>query len=252
MLKFFRKIRQKLVAENRFSKYLIYAIGEIVLVVIGILIALQINNWNQTKKNRNKELEILRDLKVEFKMNKLDLEALISDHQGMLNATNKIMELIGKSDSTLEEHNIDSLLYLSIDYDDFNPKQSIIDESISSGTISLIRNDSLRSLIFVWKSMKEDLDETYRTMDEMSQTITLPYLAENGSMKNIDFYGILSSNGKSNFESKNPALFREVSFENVMDNQAWGLTNYLSKLKETEMIVDEIIRHTDNQINKAQ
>ncbi|RNC87986.1 MAG: hypothetical protein ED556_02005 [Winogradskyella sp.] len=50
MIKFFRRIRQKLVVENRFSKYLIYALGEIVLVVIGILIALQINNWNENNK----------------------------------------------------------------------------------------------------------------------------------------------------------------------------------------------------------
>jgi hypothetical protein len=50
MIKFFRKIRQKLLSENKFSKYLIYAIGEIVLVVIGILIALQINNWNEERK----------------------------------------------------------------------------------------------------------------------------------------------------------------------------------------------------------
>jgi len=47
MIKFFRKIRQQLLAENKFTKYLIYAIGEIVLVVIGILIALSINNWNE-------------------------------------------------------------------------------------------------------------------------------------------------------------------------------------------------------------
>ncbi len=54
MIKFFRKIRQKLLAENKFSKYLIYAIGEIFLVVIGILIALSINNWNQNKNEQNK------------------------------------------------------------------------------------------------------------------------------------------------------------------------------------------------------
>ena len=50
MIKFFKKIRQKLLSENQFSKYLIYAVGEIILVVIGILIALQINNWNEEDK----------------------------------------------------------------------------------------------------------------------------------------------------------------------------------------------------------
>ena len=53
MIKFFRKIRQRLLTENKFSKYLIYAIGEIILVVIGILIALQINNWNENRKLNN-------------------------------------------------------------------------------------------------------------------------------------------------------------------------------------------------------
>lgn len=50
MIKFFRKIRQKLLSEHKISQYLLYAIGEIILVVIGILIALQINNWNESRK----------------------------------------------------------------------------------------------------------------------------------------------------------------------------------------------------------
>lgn len=54
MIKFFRRIRQKMLSENNFSKYLIYAIGEIVLVVIGILLALSINEWNQNRKNLDK------------------------------------------------------------------------------------------------------------------------------------------------------------------------------------------------------
>lgn len=53
MIKFFRRIRQRLLSKNKFSKYLFYALGEIILVVIGILIALQINNWNEQRKNDN-------------------------------------------------------------------------------------------------------------------------------------------------------------------------------------------------------
>ena len=62
MIKFFRKIRQKLLSENKFSKYLLYAIVEIVLVVIGILIALQINNWNAEQKMGKEEIGILNNL----------------------------------------------------------------------------------------------------------------------------------------------------------------------------------------------
>ena len=76
MIKFFRKIRQKLLTENKFSKYLIYAIGEIILVVIGILIALQINNWNDWRKYRVKEKEVLVNLSENFELN---IESLKSD-----------------------------------------------------------------------------------------------------------------------------------------------------------------------------
>ena len=71
MIKFFRQIRYKLMSENKTSKYFKYAIGEIILVVIGILIALQINNWNEAKKTKQKEelalLEILSDLEYSIK-----------------------------------------------------------------------------------------------------------------------------------------------------------------------------------------
>lgn len=67
MIKFFRKIRRQLLAKNKFSKYLLYAIGEIVLVVIGILIALQINNWNQSKQESNKEKVYLRNVEADLK-----------------------------------------------------------------------------------------------------------------------------------------------------------------------------------------
>jgi len=75
MIKFFRKIRQRLLTENKFSKYLIYAIGEILLVVIGILIALQINNWNEGNKERIKEREILVDLVENLEINIKTLES---------------------------------------------------------------------------------------------------------------------------------------------------------------------------------
>jgi hypothetical protein len=69
MIKFFRKIRQRLLAEGNLKRYLLYAIGEILLVVIGILIALQINNWNEWRKDRIKEENILHDLAKNIEIN---------------------------------------------------------------------------------------------------------------------------------------------------------------------------------------
>lgn len=81
MIKFFRRIRQSLLTENKFSKYLLYAIGEITLVVIGILIALQINNWNNDKKDRKLEKQYIIGLVNDLKTDSVMLKNLkiISD-----------------------------------------------------------------------------------------------------------------------------------------------------------------------------
>ena len=67
MIKFFRKIRQNVLSEGKTGKYMKYAIGEIVLVVIGILIALQIKNWNENRKYRNQEKQYINRLLTENK-----------------------------------------------------------------------------------------------------------------------------------------------------------------------------------------
>ncbi|TLP71099.1 DUF6090 family protein [Maribacter sp. ACAM166] len=73
MIKFFRKIRQKTLTENKFGKYLTYAIGEIILVVIGIFLAIQLNNLNENRKEVDKEVSFLLRLKDDFNSDITDL-----------------------------------------------------------------------------------------------------------------------------------------------------------------------------------
>ncbi len=73
MIKFFRRIRQRLLIENKLRKYMVYASGEIILVVIGILIALSINNWNEARKLEQVEFDILRGIKQNILMDTIDL-----------------------------------------------------------------------------------------------------------------------------------------------------------------------------------
>ncbi|MFK7758244.1 MAG: DUF6090 family protein, partial [Flavobacteriales bacterium] len=74
MIKFFRKIRQSLLREGKVSRYLLYALGEIVLVVIGILIALQINNWNHEHKERHQEVKLYENLLESLTADSIDLQ----------------------------------------------------------------------------------------------------------------------------------------------------------------------------------
>jgi hypothetical protein len=247
MIRFFRKIRQNLLTQGRFTRYMTYAIGEILLVVIGILIALQINTWNENRINKNKEAAIISDLHQEFQKNKAKLDTTINYHRAIVGAIGEVMHLIDEPDEVLSKHNTDSLIYLTIDHTDYSPSQSVISELISSGKLNLISSDSLRMLIFEWGSAMEEKVEAYETMDEMSQNLTLPYLTKNASMKNIDFYGLGKINGPSKFEPQNHKLFQDLEFENHMDNQAWGVSNYLMKLERLDVIINKIFVQTEAQ-----
>jgi hypothetical protein len=84
MISFFRKIRQKLLSQNRFTRYLIYAIGEIFLVVIGIFIALQINTWNENRKYRNQEADFYSDVLSDLDKDLEKLDFLTEFHQNRI------------------------------------------------------------------------------------------------------------------------------------------------------------------------
>ena len=96
MIKFFRKIRQKMLIENKFSKYLIYAIGEIILVVIGILIALELNNLHEQKSIHEKQENHLRLVKVEMLSNLNELKKIDEIRLSIMEAERKIIDLIGR------------------------------------------------------------------------------------------------------------------------------------------------------------
>ena len=85
MIKFFRKIRQNLLNEGKTAKYFKYAIGEIVLVVIGILIALSINTWNENRKNKNEASFQLSKLKDNLNADKAQIKMVIDEDSTYIN-----------------------------------------------------------------------------------------------------------------------------------------------------------------------
>ena len=97
MLSFFRKIRKSLFAAGSTGKYLLYAVGEIVLVVLGILIALQVNNWNEHRKERETEVKVLKEVVENLEANINRLESMIERCETDNEACDIIMSTIGRA-----------------------------------------------------------------------------------------------------------------------------------------------------------
>lgn len=184
MLYFLRKIRRRLLAENKLFRYLAYAVGEIVLVVIGILLALQINTWNQNRKDRLEERVLLINLKREFERN---LEELHADHAintRSLDATYFFMEA---SLNSLTSAQIDSLLGRMQDFATFDASTGYIEQTISSGKLDLIENDTLKTLLSQWSGELNDYrEDVVIRRDHWIQNVD-PVLRKLVPARNTDF-----------------------------------------------------------------
>jgi len=164
MIRFFRTLRQRLLAENRVSRYLLYAVGEIVLVVIGILLALQINTWNQERQNRTEERKYLQRLEQDLQLDLTRLEWVRENYERRLIYALDILDsLPGSNVSYVREWahyeaafahfnekkqtegrsvGEDLLTILSISH--FRPVEVTFEELLSTGKINILRDDSLK------------------------------------------------------------------------------------------------------------
>ena len=141
MIKFFRKIRYDLMKQNKTSKYFKYAIGEIILVVIGILIALQINNWNEARKSRAQEIKIYKELLSDLNLTLEEVKKDMNVHQKSLKRTKILMEhLVQKK---VYNDRIVYLLFDSSSEVQVYPKTSGF-EALNSIGLNLLSNDSVR------------------------------------------------------------------------------------------------------------
>lgn len=157
MLRFFRTLRHKFLEEGHFRKYFWYALGEILLVMIGILLALQVNNWNEERKDRNLEQVILKNLHREILANMEELERDHTLNERALNALLELMDTDKRQFYTPET--IDSLIGKAYNFATFDARTGVIDEIITSGSLSLIKNDSLKYMISLWSGEMGDLAE---------------------------------------------------------------------------------------------
>ena len=146
MIKFFRKIRQNLLTENKTGKYFKYAIGEIALVVIGILIALQINNWNEEKKLESERKELISELLIDFNKTNEHLNSSSKFLNEISIKMNLFFTDIYKEKKELPLDSIQSLVFSFVNSSDFSANLTTYNNASSSGKLSLIQNKQLQYL----------------------------------------------------------------------------------------------------------
>lgn len=245
MIKFFQKIRYNLVSTNNTGKYFKYAIGEIFLVVIGILIALSINNWNENRKTRVTEITFLKNIKADLELNLKSLNDFINIRKEAINSSNNVLDYFeGRKLLNLDDFNYHSLNVMN--WLPFQQNDNTYQELVNSGQLSIITNKSIKDQMqnmqssfktvkFIEGEMQQDFesymyDEYFRTVD-LNSTI-------NNYFQQLDKKNITTNISVKEIEN----LLQNKTFKN-----GYVLSNFNS-----EMLIDEYtkMKETTNKLIK--
>ncbi|MCJ7468016.1 MAG: DUF6090 family protein [Maribacter sp.] len=196
MINFFRKIRKKLANNNKPLKYLRYAVGEIVLVVIGILLALQINNWNENYKNTKKERGYLINLQQDLISDSLRLNELKNNFEIAVKSKRIFENLLNGKNITMDS----LIIHFMNQHDfvnDFIPNSTTLDELKNSNGLNLISNPILRRQIVTLYNSYDDLIIKLKLGAEKSQIIlayTSKFVKNIDAITNDEIYTLLDDN----------------------------------------------------------
>jgi len=181
MIKIFRAIRQRLLSENKFSRYFIYALGEIILVVIGILIALSINNWNQEIKTKEREQFLLQQFKEDYEADLIQIDEKIEIRNNLIHSSNWLLDFIDQPNK-IES---DSILY-HIGFTNWTATFDPININLNtSRELSIISDPKLRRLLSNWDSDVQQVLELEEDWSIFVENLRTPFDVEHNILRDL-------------------------------------------------------------------
>lgn len=232
-----------------------YAIGEIILVVIGILIALAINNAQQKKTLAKKEQIYLKGLQAEFETSKSKLQELINVNEQNYEGARRILGFTVNQDTLPTEVEFSNLLFQSFSFDiAFNPNNSLLNEMINSGSLKDISNTELRIQLTNWISTLDDIARQEEDLAQQREKILDMFRSNDYSIRTIFEYSSAkapTSDSRREGSLSNLSLLRSVAFENNMfmfylTSLSTETSHYEPLMGRLNIIVDLIESELDN------
>jgi hypothetical protein len=162
--------------ENKTGKYLKYAIGEIVLVVIGILIALQINTWNEQRKQKNLEMDYYCQLLEDVKQDLIQIHSQIDKSNERLEASNTLLQLLQTDNPKYEDVMPLAMKSLSLVTYTLRPNLTAFEDLKSSGNLNILKDNTIKIKITDYYSM---IDGMIDVMDINADGVVNLFYAQN-------------------------------------------------------------------------
>ena len=245
MIKFFRHIRYKLLSEKNMGKYFKYAIGEIILVVIGILIALQINNWNQQRLNNKKEKAYLKEIKTSLEADTLKISEVLEFN---VKKDSIVLNMMGIYESGLTNDERFAIIETNsapfTNYDFFKPNATTWNNFISAENINLITNKDLRTKLMEFYSFDYDgsIQERLKIMNRKVIDENFHYFfTKEYTLNNLNMVTDLPSNNQINLHLNQKLLSDLFGIRYLINMQNRFLNNTKIQIKTLIDLINQQI-----------
>ncbi|WP_445386531.1 DUF6090 family protein [Robiginitalea sp. IMCC44478] len=251
MIAFFRRIRQQLIFKNHLSRYLLYAIGEIALVMIGILLALQVNNWNEERKQKQEEQVLLANLLKDLESAAQQSAVFISSEEKLVNNLVLLLGVHPKgltfSPSSLKEDNILEILW---NFESNVPVINSLIEIKNTGKANIISNARIREK---FTSLELSLN---RLNTAVKDRLTVQQIRIDGIAENeINFVRYLNSPStkievdlKGESENNYMDLFQKQNIRNLLVMKLVLSNEVLSIRQDLQNELDQVIQLTEKEL----
>jgi len=240
MLFFLRQIRRKMLMKNKVATYVLYAIGEITLVVVGILIAIQFDNWNQSKNERVKELSYLNSYTFDLKANIKELDRVIDKADYMHRIADSLIHRYDRSE-LIDQPELDSLILELVAYTLYLSKEGTTENLLGAGSLEIIQNLEIRSSFVTQEADQKRLREVEKGVyDSFSEM--LDYLKLHTEMYNYQLEKFMID------EPTQQRLMSDKYFKNILDDISFKYKNlqFLYNKRREELITLLEIVETEN------
>ncbi len=248
MIKFFRHIRKDLMEKNKTGKYLKYAIGEIILVVIGILIALSINNWNEGNKQQLRTENLILRLEKQISQNIEKAQKEKENIKNQVEQMTSLMLMIGNPLKAFDQTELDYIMDRSLLDHRLSLDLNTLAEAQDNGEIATIKNDSLRIALYKLSTLFKNIEQRQKIANADNLNFMQPYFYKNINGRNI------ASNINKNYKEKigdsklknhNYAkILNDREFENMLDVRifyAQSMVVYYEELEEYLEYIKELL-----------
>jgi predicted RND superfamily exporter protein len=239
--------------ENKFGKYLLYAVGEIILVVIGILIALQINNNNEERKIKIKELSYLANIKADSHLNLTELKAYILTRERSVNSAETILELFENIENVDPEdfnfHNLNVQIWYP-----FNKNNNAYQELINSGNLAIISNDSIKNLLINMELNYKQIEFIERHMRQDFESYLYPiYFSITDLQSDITNYTFQVSKGTEGTKAelskdKMELLLKNQTFKNGFVLSIFSNNRLILDYKKMILMTEKLLSSIDSEL----